>query len=91
MAHPGEITASVIVFVVSAIALLLTFIAFRAMRRTESRRLRFVVAAFALFAVKGVVVGTALLTEAIQHEHLEVVSAVFDLAVVALLFYPILR
>lgn len=91
MTHPGEILASVVVFIVAVVATVLAVLAWKAQQRTQSRKLRFVVFAFALFAIKGVVVGISLLTEMVEHEHLEAVSAVFDLAIVGLLIWPILR
>lgn len=91
MTHPGEVVSSVIVLVVSAIAFVLAVLAYKAMQRTHSRSLRFVVAAFGLFVLKGLVVGIALLTDTIRHEHLEVVSSLFDLGIVVLLIWPVLR
>lgn len=91
MAHPGELAASGIVLLVAVIAAVLTWVAFRAQRRTASRSLQFVVVAFALFALKGIVVSIALWNHMLGHEHLEVVSAVFDLGIVALLIWPVIR
>ncbi len=91
MAHPSETVAGALVFVAAAVALVLCMIAFRAQRRTGSRGLTFLVAAFALFALKSVLVGIALLTEIVGHQHLEVVSAAFDLAILGLLIWPIIR
>lgn len=91
MGHPSELAAAAIVFVVAAIAIVLTVVAARAAQRNESRSLRFVTLAFGLFALKQVIVGLALLTEFIGHQHLEVASAVFDLGIVGLLIWPIIR
>lgn len=91
MAHPGEHAASAIVIVVAIVAMVLTWVAFRAQQRTGARSLRFVVAAFGLFAAKGIVVALALWQHSIGHEHLEVVSALFDLGIVVLLIWPIVR
>lgn len=91
MAHPGELAASGIVLVVGIIAAVLTFVAYRAQRRTAARSLVFVTAAFGLFAVKGFVVALALWSEVMAHEHLEVAAALFDLTIVVLLIWPVLR
>ncbi len=91
MAHPSEVAAAAIVFVVASIAFVLTLIALRARQRTASRGLLFVTLAFGLFAVKGILVGIALLTEFLEHQHLEVMSALFDLAIVGLLVWPVIR
>ena len=91
MTHPGELAASAIVLVVAIIAAALTWVALRAQRRTSSRSLGFVAAAFGLFALKGLVVSVALWNDMLAHQHLEVVSALFDLGIVVLLFWPILR
>ncbi len=91
MAHPGELAAAGTVFVVAAVAAVLLVITWRARQRTQSRSLTFVAAAFALFVVKGIVVGASLLSGMIRHEHLEVVSALFDLGIVVLLVWPLIR
>ena len=91
MAHPSELAAAGIVFLVAVVAAVLAALAWRAAQRTESRSLRFVAAAFAVLVTKQVIVGIALLTEIIHHQHLEVMSAVFDLDLVALLIWPIVR
>jgi hypothetical protein len=91
MAHPGESAATIIVIVVSIVSLVMAAIAVRSLRRTGNRRLAYVASAFATFAVKGVVVAWALQSSTIQHEHLEVVSALFDLVTIVLLVIPIFR
>ena len=91
MGHPSELAAAGIVFVVAAVAVAITVVAARAAQHKESRSLRFVTFAFGLFATKQVIVGIALLTEFIEHQHLEVAAAVFDLGIVVLLIWPIIR
>ncbi len=91
MAHPSEIAATAVVLVVAAIAVALTIIAVRAQRRSGNPRLRLVATAFAMLAIKGLLVAAALQWGFIGHEHLELVSSLFDLAVVVLLALPLLR
>ena len=91
MAHPSETLAMLVVAFVAAIAFLLALIAYRAKIRTDNRALLFLVGAFALLAVKGILVAVALPTHIIGHENLELVSALFDLGVVALIAWPLLR
>lgn len=91
MAHPSETAATVVVLVVALIALALAVTAFRASARSGNVRLRFVGAAFSTLAFKGLLVAYSLQTGFIGHEHLELVSSLFDLAVVGLLVYPLLR
>lgn len=59
-----------------------------AAERTGHRKVRFVAAAFAVHFAKSAIVAGGLFTRAIGHEVLEVVEAVFDLAMVTLLFIP---
>ncbi len=91
MAHPSETAAMVVVLFVAIIAMVLTILAFRAAHRADNPRLRYVGAAFATLAAKGLVVAIALQTQFIGHEHLELVSALFDLVLVLFLVAPFLR
>lgn len=81
----------VVVAFVASIALVLAIIAYRARLRTDNQSLWFLVGAFGLMAIKGVLVAVALPTHLIGHENLELVSALFDLAVVGLIAWPLLR
>ncbi len=81
----------VVVLFVALIATVLTVVAFRAAYRADNPRLRYVGAAFATLATKGILVAVALQTEAIGHEHLELVSSLFDLLLVVFLVLPLIR
>ena len=91
MAHPSELAAAGIVSLVAVVAAVLAVTAWRAAVRTERRSLRFVAGAFAVLFAKQVIVSAALLTDFIHHQHLEVVAAAFDLVLVGLLIWPIVR
>lgn len=91
MAHPSEVAATIVIAVVGVITLTLTVIAVRAQQRTGNPRLWFLVSAFGLFTIKSALVAWAVSMESIAHEHLELVSSLFDLAIVVLLFMPLLR
>lgn len=76
--------------IVAAISFGLAVLAVLAARRSGSRRLAFVAAAFFTFAAKGSLTLWAIMSGGIGHETLEVVGAGFDLAVVILLVIPFL-
>lgn len=87
--HVHEASA-LVVLVVGLVALVLAGVGLQAMGASRNRALAFVVAAFAVFALKGFFGAWALWTRGVEHEVLEMVLAVADLAVVALLFAPLL-
>lgn len=74
-----------IVALVSAVLMVLTWIA---ANRTGQRRVRFVAAAFGVHAAKSTIVAAMLVTRALGHEAIELIEAVFDLAMVTLMFIP---
>lgn len=86
--HPSEQAAVVLILVASAITLVLTAMAAAAWRRTRNGKLLWVMAAFALFCLKGVATAAALAYHAVGHEHLELIGSGFDLVIVALLIGP---
>lgn len=74
-----------IVAVVSAVLMVLTWLA---ARRTGHRKVRFVAAAFGVHAAKSAIVAGMLVTRAVGHEAIELMEALFDLAMVTLMFIP---
>lgn len=76
------------VAVVALVSAILTVLTFVAARRTGHRRVYFVAGAMGVLFVKSAIAAYAIATDAIAHEHLEVVQGGFDLAMVALLFAP---
>jgi steroid 5-alpha reductase family enzyme len=91
MAHPSEMAAMAVIAVVAIVALILAVIAFRAKVRTGNKALIFLTLAFALLAIKSILVATSLPTHLIGHEHLELVAALFDLGIVVLIAIPLLK
>lgn len=81
----------IVILLVAAISIALGVIASRAVARTGNKKLWYLMAAFAVLALKGLLVAFALFTEAIEHQHLELVSSLFDLGVVTLLVLPLLK
>ena len=68
---------------------LLTF-AIRAYRRSQEGALAFVAGAFTVFAIKSFVVAYALRTGVVEHELLELIDAIGDLATIFFFLVPIL-
>lgn len=95
MGFPGALALHIhdlsggIVLVVGAVALLLALVGAAALKRSGNRSLLFVVAAFAVFAAKGLYGGWAIQTDSVAHEDLEATLAIADLAVVLLLAAPL--
>lgn len=90
MAHPNETTAVAIIIVVAVVSLILTILAAAAWRRTGNRKLAFVTGAFAVFFLKSILTAYSVSTGFIQHEDLELIGSLGDLAVVLLLVAPFL-
>lgn len=74
-----------LVGIVSAILMVLTWLA---AARTGHKKVRYVAAAFGVHFVKSAIVAYGLFTGSIGHEFLEVVEAVFDAIMIALLAIP---
>lgn len=81
----------VVILVVATISIGLGVIASRAATRSGNNRLWFLTAAFGVMALKGLLVAYALFAQAIAHQHLELVSSLFDLTVVLLLVLPLVK
>lgn len=86
-----DVVSGTIVLVVGIISLGLATMGALAARNSSDNRLWFVTAAFAVFGFKGVLTATALWTENIGHESLEMIGAIMDLAAVSLLVVPFLK
>lgn len=91
MTHPAEDVAVVVILIVAVIALFLTTMAYRSVRRSGNKRLLFVTGAFGLLAIRGFLVAYSMPSHFIEHGMLELVSSIFDLAIVVLLALPLFR
>ena len=80
--------SALIVAVVALASLVLTIIIFLGYLRTRNRKILFVAGALATHFVKSSIVAVALQFSLMGHESIEVVEALFDLAMVTLLFIP---
>jgi hypothetical protein len=76
--------------VVALLALAMAFMAFRAQRKRRNPALRFVGIAFLLFAAKNVFSAYNVIYHAVPHDAIELVLSLFDLALLLLLFAPLL-
>lgn len=77
---------------VAALATTMAVIAFRAASRRGNPGLRLVGWAFVLFAVKNIFSAVNVgFTHYIRHDAIELVLSLFDLAILALLFAPLMR
>jgi uncharacterized membrane protein len=80
--------SSMLVLVVAIVSLVLMILTWMAANRTGHRKVRYVAAAFGVHFVKSSIVAYGLFTGSIGHEILEVVEAVFDALMIALLAIP---
>ncbi|MDX1611845.1 MAG: hypothetical protein R3185_05710 [Candidatus Thermoplasmatota archaeon] len=89
MALPSPTTlavlASAIVAVLSAV---MAYLGYRSYQRTRNSKLVFIVVAFLVFILKSAFVAYNVTAHVVPHDTIEFVSAVFDLAIVFLLFIP---
>ena len=74
---------------VAVLALVMALVAFGAMRRRGNRALRWVALAFLVFSAKNVFSAVNVVTHLVQHDAIELVLSLFDLALLALLFIPL--
>lgn len=80
--------SSTLVTIVALTSLILTILTWIAYRRTGQQKVRYVAGAFGVHTIKGTIVAYGLSTGTLPHEVLEVIEAVFDAAMVTLLFIP---
>lgn len=73
---------------VAAMTLIMAYLGYRSYRNTGNVRLVFVVVAFVTYALKSLFVAYNLQTHATLHDTIELVSALFDVVIVMLLFVP---
>ncbi|MEA3136220.1 MAG: hypothetical protein QOJ26_492 [Thermoplasmata archaeon] len=85
--HGGTI---LLIALAGLLSLVLTLLAAGAWHRTGNRKLAFVTAAFWMSFVKSTLTAYSLWSDFIGHEHLELVGAMFDVAIVLLLVAPFL-
>ena len=78
------------VAIAAALSLVLAILTYMAAVRMGQKKVKFVAAAFGVHFVKSTIVAYGLLTGRLGHEVLEVVEAVFDVAMVLLLAIPFL-
>lgn len=71
------------------LAILFAVLAWRAGRRRGNPGLRWVASAFGLFALKNVFAALNVVTHQVPHDAIEMVLAVCDLAIMTLLFAPV--
>lgn len=76
-------------FLSTLVSITLLAIALRAYREYRERSMLFLAAAFTVFTVKSVLVGTSLLFNLVAHESLELVDAMGDLATILLIVAPL--
>jgi uncharacterized membrane protein YccC len=87
--HDHATTIALIVLA-GTLGLALATLAFGAWRRTGNRKLAFVGVAFAVFFGKSLLTAYSLWTGFLGHEDLELVGALLDVVIVALLVSPFL-
>ncbi|MGB0653162.1 MAG: hypothetical protein ACPGQL_08155 [Thermoplasmatota archaeon] len=74
---------------VALLASLMAYMGYKSFQATENARLPFVILAFIIFAVKSIFVASALANHNVApHDTIELVSSLFDLVIVLLLFVP---
>ena len=83
---PASATISVLV---ALLALALAGLAIAARRKRANPALRWVAAAFLVFAAKNVFSAYNVLYHAVPHDAIELVLSLFDLVLLALLFVPL--
>jgi hypothetical protein len=88
MVHPNEATGLALIAVTAAVSLVLAVLAGGAWRRTGNRKLVPVLVAFLIFFAKSVLTGYSLHTGFVDHEDLELIGSLSDLAIVLLLMAP---
>lgn len=74
--------------VVALITGTMAYLGWQSFQKTRNSRLVFVVVAFLAFGLKSLFVAYNVWSHAVPHDAIELVSAVFDLLIVVLLFLP---
>lgn len=80
--------STTLVLIIATVSFVLMLLTWMAANRTGHRKVRYVAAAFGVHFVKSSSVAYGLFTGTIGHEVLEVVEAVFDALMIALLAIP---
>lgn len=88
MAIAGDVAAG-IAYLSSVVALALLIFAWNTWRRIRDPRLAWLMAAFAVFALKSFTVGYSIANATLEHELLEVVDVTGDLLTITFLAVPI--
>ena len=76
---------------VACLAAMFSYLAWSAMKKRGNPSLRWVAWAFALFAVKNMFSAVNVSTHLVEHDVIELVLSLFDLAILLLLFAPFMR
>lgn len=86
---PMSVASSATSLLVMVLAMVLAVIALRASRMRNAPTLRWVGAAFGVFALKNAFSAFNVWTHAVPHDAIELVLSLFDLMLLALLFAPL--
>lgn len=85
------VASAVVSGLIALLALVFAGIAVVASRRRRIRGLRWVAAAFVVFAAKNVFSSVNVLTHAVPHDAIELVLSLFDALLLVMLFLPLVR
>jgi hypothetical protein len=88
MVHITEVSAG-FMFLSGVVSLLLLSLSIKGYRRSKNPAMAFVAGAFSIFAIKSFFVGYAILARAVEHESLELIDAIGDLATILMFVFPI--
>ncbi len=80
----------IVIALVTVFALTITIISALSYRKSHNRKVLIVTICFAMFFVKGVVMSVGILMEDVDWGALFLVSAIFDLVILVLLFLAII-
>lgn len=89
MAVDIALASSLTSLLVGLIALVMAALAWQARRRSGNRQLGFVAGAFGLFLAKSLFSAYNVQTHYVPHDTIELVLSLFDLAIIGLLFLPL--
>lgn len=86
---PMSVASSATSLLVMLLAIVLAVMALRAARMRSTPTLRWVAAAFGVFALKNAFSAFNVWTHAVQHDAIELVLSILDLVLLVLLFAPL--
>lgn len=88
MVHVADLSAG-FMFISGVVSLGLMVFAMKAYGRSRNAALAYVAGAFTVFALKSFFVGYALVTESVEHDTLELMDAIGDMATILLFVVPV--